>query len=57
LHDSLSSSTESKYTYEELKGHAERLFASIRIYASIDSVGGFFLPNDKVREKRQERCH
>ncbi len=33
---------------EELVKHAQRMFASIRIYAGMDTVGGFFLPVDKV---------
>ena len=38
----------SNISKEDLAKHAQRLMASIRIYAGIDTVGGFFVATDKV---------
>jgi len=53
---SLVSAQPEKLSREELVKHAQRMFASIRIYAGMDTVGGFFLPVDKNLVPMVQAC-
>jgi len=46
----------SNISKEDLAKHAQRLMASIRIYAGIDTVGGFFVATDKSRIPMVQAC-